>query len=101
MEIVVLVEYGCRRYLRAFGNGVLGNLEYQYFSVGGEISLGRKVATFFGKGTLSAAAATVVWVTPMVLAAVEKVMKRERVRKKGRSSAQELARDIFLKIMKK
>ncbi|KAJ6951253.1 hypothetical protein NC653_040599 [Populus alba x Populus x berolinensis] len=62
------------RYLRAFGNGVLGNLEYQYFSVGGEISLGRKVATFFGKGTLSVATATVVWVTPMVLAAVEKLM---------------------------
>jgi len=37
----------------------------------------------------------------MVLAAVEQVMKRERVRKKRRSSAQELARDIFLKIMKK
>ena len=79
----------------------MGNLEYQYFSVGGEISLGKKVATFFGKGTLSADTATVVWVTPMVLAAVEQVMKRERVRKKRRSSAQELARDIFLKIMKK
>ena len=75
----------------------MGNLEYQYFSVGEEISLGRKVATFFGKGTLSAATATatVVWDTPMVLAAVDKVMERERVRKKRRSSAQELAIDIF------
>jgi hypothetical protein len=77
----------------------LGNLEYQYFSVGGEISLGRKVATSFCKGTVSAATATatatVLRLTPMlVLSAVEKLMWRERVRKKRRSSAQELAGDI-------
>jgi hypothetical protein len=51
---------------------VLGNLEYQYFSVGGEISPRRKVATFFGEGTVSAA--TVLPLKPMVLTAIEKVM---------------------------
>ena len=73
---------------------MLGNLEYQYFSVGGEISLGRKVATFFGKGTVSVATANVLRLTPIELTAVEKLIWRERVRKKSRSREQAVAGDI-------
>jgi hypothetical protein len=57
---------------------VLGNLENQYFSVGGELSPGRKLGTLVGKWT-----------------AVGKEMWRERVRKKISNGAPEMAGDIF------
>jgi hypothetical protein len=57
---------------------VLGNLENQYFSVGGELSPGRKLGSLVGKRT-----------------AVGKEMWRERVRKKIRNGAPEMAGDIF------